>query len=114
MTQSIESGDIYYKGGRRGWSNQFHVIMYYVTNKVYQTYNSDFQWGPPIEIELWADALFDQEPKTSQAYVDRTNDLFNSRQTSRDHHEAEYFAARMQKEGLISFDPMLDYSKDLN
>jgi len=114
MPDFIESGDTYYHSGRHGWGNQLYGNRYYVTQKGYQIYNSEPERFPPIELELWADALFDQEPKTRVAYIDRTNDLFNSRQTRRDHHEAEYFAARMQKEGLISFDPMLDYSKDLD
>ena len=91
--------------GKGGWGDLMYGRRYYVTEKGNHYYlNSSSFLGGNTQFELWDDALFEQEPKTRAGYVDRTNDLFNSRQTTQDHHAAEFWAAEHLAAGNISTD----------
>jgi len=97
--------------GKGGWGDLMYGRRYYVTekgNEYYLNKPEDFLGGNS-QTELWDDALFEQDPKTRAGYVDRTNDLFNSRQTMQDHHAAEIWAAEHLAAGNIS----LDASKEI-
>ena len=97
------AGHPYY--GRDGWGNIMHGKKYYPTEAGLNYYYMGRESAPRTQTDLWLDVLFNQEPKTRQAYVDRTNDLFNSQQTMQDHHAAEYVAAEMLSRKFITFDP---------
>ena len=93
----------YFKGGD-SWSNIPHGRTYYITEKGLEYYHGSFEQYPKDnQHSIWTQTLFDNAPQTKAAFVDQTNDLFNSGVTLQDHHTAEYLAAELYKRGYLTF-----------
>tara|TARA_B100000749_G_C18402507_1_gene455453 strand:- start:887 stop:1288 length:402 start_codon:yes stop_codon:yes gene_type:complete len=93
----------YYKGS---WSKIMHGSTYYATEKGLDYYHGSFEQYPKDNQQaIWIQTLFENAPQTRQAYVDQTNDLFNSGVTLQDHHTAEYIPAEFLDRGYITFNP---------
>ena len=103
LQKTPSSDHPYYKGS---WSDVSHGSTYYATEKGLDYYFGSFEQYPKdTQHAIWIQTLFENAPQTRQAYVDQTNDLFNSRVTLQDHHTAEYIAAEFLDRGYITFNP---------